>query len=209
MGVTLVLRRRQILAFAVFIALVVGAVLLVAQHWSAVGRDGLSGATLVAAAVRTSSGATSAPNTTRATGRPLTPAVQAAARAEAGGSAGSAAGYFAAARLRRAQSESRERAQLQQLSADGHASATLRAEAGQQLLQLEQLRQEETTAELILQAKGYAQSLVMLTPGGATVIVGASAFTATDAARVGQAVAQVAGLDPAQVQIIPHAVAQR
>lgn len=213
---TMVLRRRHIVGFLVFLVLVAGAVVFLAEHWSAVGGDGISGATLVAAggpiagvsAPRTTGGNRSAvpgaavPSGTGAASRSsASPRSAATARST---TTGGTAGYFAAAHLRRAQAESRELAELQQMAGDARATATVRAEAQQQILQLEQLRQEETTAELVLEAKGYPQSLVMLSPSTATVVVAASSFTAADAALVGQAVAQVAGMDPAQVQIVPR-----
>lgn len=199
-GGAFVLRRRAILGFLVLVALLVAASLFLARNWSLVGGgDGLSGATLVAGRAVVPAGTAGAAG---ATGTPR----PAAAAASATASTAAGTGYFAAARLRRAQAESRELAGLQQLAADSSASATVRAEAQQQILQLEQQQQEEVTAELVLQAKGYPQSLVMLAPAGATVVVGTSRFTAADAALVGQAVAQVAGMDPAQVQIVPHAV---
>lgn len=188
MGVGVVLKRRQIVGFLVLLALVVTGVVFVAHNWASVGREGLSGATLVAATAHLGT-----------TGRT---AVAGVVAPEA--PASPTAAYFATAHLRRAQAESRELDQLQRLAGDAQAGATVRAEAEQQILQLEQAQAAEATAELVLHAKGYPESLVLLSASGATVVVAATRFGATDAARVGQAVAQVAGLDPAQVQIVPR-----
>lgn len=185
----MVFKRRQIVGFLVFLAIVATGVVFVARNWASVGREGLTGATLVAADA------------------PLRTAPAASRSAAAAGPASPSVDYFATAHLRRAQAESRELDQLQHLAGDAQAGATVRAEAEQQILQMEQSQAAEATAELVLQAKGYPQSLVMLSPSGATVVVGAARFDATDAARVGQAVAQVAGLDPAQVQIVPRGAA--
>jgi stage III sporulation protein AH len=130
-------------------------------------------------------------------------AVAVAAPPRSGGAA-SPAGYFAAARLQRDQAESRELSQLEALAREPGASTAVRAEAQEQILQLEQMQEEEAQAELVLGAKGFPQSLVLLHPGGATVVVQAAGFDAAAAARVAQAVASVASLDPADVQIVVH-----
>lgn len=183
----IMLRRRQVAGFLVFLLLMVAAVYFVARHWADLGRPAVSAATLLGAGARVVATTTT----------PSLAALVGQARSAPAGS-----GYFASARLRQAQAESRQRASLRQLADAAHASATVRAEAEQELLALERRQAEETTAELVLQAKGYSPSLVLLSPGAATVVVEAAHFDAAAAARVGQAVAQAAGLDPAQVQIV-------
>lgn len=141
---------------------------------------------------------------------PVAAPVSTARSAQAGATGSTAssvstAGYFAQAHLQRDQAQSRELAQLQQVAADAAAGTAVRAQAQEQILQLQQIREEETQAELVLQAKGLSPSLVLLRPGGATVVVAAPRFTAAMAALVAQAVGSVANLDPADVQIVVHA----
>jgi len=172
-----VLHSRRLVGFVVLVVLVVAAVFFVVQNWRRVGAGAPAGATLVSVGTVLRS-------------------------APPAGPASSAAGYFAAARLQRDTTESRELSELQALAAAGGTAPAVRAEAQEQILQLEQMQAEESTAELVLQAKGYPQALVLLRPGGATVVVQATTFNAASAALVAQAVAGVAGLDPAQVQIV-------
>ncbi len=173
-----VLERRRLLGFAVLVALVAAGVVFVARNWAVQGGGAPAGATLVSARPA----ASSAPPRTSSAGAP--------------------AGYFAAARLQRDQAESRELADLRALAGDPATSAAVRAQAQEQILQLEQFQQEEAQAELVLQAKGFPQALVLLRPGGATAVVAAPSFDPASAALVAQAVAAAADLDPADVQIV-------
>lgn len=186
---------RRVLSFGVFLVLVAAAAAFVAANWGRVNEGAAGAAALVAARSAGTAGSGTAALTSDVSD------VGAGPVATAG-----AADYFASAHLRRAQAESREIDQLKQLAADASTSATVRAEAQEQILQREQLQEQESAAELVLQAKGFPQSLVMLRPGGATVVVQATSFGAGDAARVAQAVASTAGIDPAQVQIVPRGV---
>lgn len=114
----------------------------------------------------------------------------------------SAADYFAAARLERAQAESRELDQLEAMADDAGAAATIRAEAEQEILQLDTQQRAESTAEMVLKAKGFTQAIVLLQASGAVVVVEAPHFNAAAAAAVAQVVAGAAGIAPDQVQIV-------
>jgi len=116
----------------------------------------------------------------------------------------SSASYFAAAALQEQQAESREAAGLEAIAQDPQASPTARQQAEEALIALDQELAEQTQAELVLEAKGYPQALVLINGQGAVVVVAANQFDATDAARIGQAVAEIAGISPAQVQIVPR-----
>ncbi len=122
--------------------------------------------------------------------------------AQTAGASSSATAYFAAARMQRAQAESRELDQLQAMANDPSASATVRGQAQEALLQLDTMQREEALAEMVLRAKGFSQSIVFLSASGAVVVVQAPRFDAAMAASVGQAVAEVASLQPDQIQIV-------
>lgn len=188
----MILERRRLVSFLVLVALVIAAVFFIVQNWRHAAAGAPANATLVSVGTRLGSAPASGP--ARAAGAPTTRS----------GGAQSAADYFAAAHLQRDQAESRELSDLRTLATDSATTAGVRAQAQEQILQLEQMQQEEAASELVLQAKGYPSSLVLLRPGGATVVVQAASFTAADAALVAQAVAGAAGLDPADVQIVPR-----
>lgn len=124
------------------------------------------------------------------------------AKGLAGPPTASAADYFAAARLERAQAESRELDQLEAMADDAGAAATIRAEAEQEILQLDTQQRAESTAEMVLKAKGFTQAIVLLQASGAVVVVEAPHFNAAAAAAVAQVVAGAAGIAPDQVQIV-------
>jgi stage III sporulation protein AH len=119
-------------------------------------------------------------------------------------SVASGPGYFAAARLARDQAESRELAQLEAMADDPGATPAVRAQAQEEILQLGDLEREEAEAELVLRAKGYPETLVLLEPSGAVVVVEATRFDAAQAALVAQTVASVAGLNPDEIQVVTH-----
>ncbi len=129
-----------------------------------------------------------------------------AASASAGNSAnggGGAQNALAAARLARAQAESRELDELRAMAQDKGTTATVRAQAQEEILQLEQMQEEEALAEVVLGAKGMGDAVVVLHAGGAAVLLPPTGLDAATAARAAQAVAAVAGLDPSQVQVVP------
>ncbi len=202
-GAVAVIRRREVWRLAIFAALVAGAAGLIASQWGVVTQEGMRGAGFAWSELRGAGAAGTAPAASTKASSHAAAATRAVAGA--GAVASAAHGYFAAARLQRASAESREIDALRQLIDGAHTASTARAEASQQLLQLERERQQEVTAELVLAAKGFTRSLVLLRSGGATVVVRASHFTASQAAEVAQAVASVAGINPARVQIVPHA----
>jgi len=198
----MVLTRARVLRFLLLLVLVAAAVVFVTANWRRVNPLAPAGAALVTAAARGAGTLPVAASAGSATASAASAGSARASAASAGGSSASAADYFAAAHLQRAQAESREIAGLQQLAGEPGTAAAVRAEAQEQVLQLEQLQEEEAAAELVLQAKGYPQALVLLHPGGATVVVQAATFGAGPAALVAQAVAAAAGLDAADVQVI-------
>lgn len=193
-------RRRRFLNFSVLVVLVAAGVYFASRYWSKAA-DSIPATTVLTGATTTLSG--SAPTTGTKSG-----AVQAS-----GGSPSSATGAgaptaqdaLAAAKLQQAQAESRELDQLQALAKDPSANATVRAQAAEQVVQLEQFQEEESLAEVVLAAKGFPGAVVMLQAGGATVLVAKGPFDAPKAAMVAQAVASIAGMDPSQVQIVPTA----
>jgi stage III sporulation protein AH len=206
---------------AAFVLLAGATVWWVAHHWPrlAVGRTAPAARAAVrspsperAAAVAAAAAADGVPALPQVTAdRAPAAAATSPARGAGGGAqttpAGTAAGsgttsYFAAARLERAQAESRELAQLQSLADDPSASPAVRGQAQEEILQLDAMEREQTQAEMVLEAKGFPQAIVFLAANGAVVVVQARHFDAAAAAAVAQAVAQVATIQPDQIQIV-------
>ena len=206
-GAVAVIRRREVWRVGILAALVAGAVGLIASQWGVVAQGGVRGATLVWSELQGSASRGAATVASRSASVGSGSAIPVGSGHTAAASHATSVvshGFFAAARLQRASAEGREIDALRHLINGANTSTTARAEASQQLLQLERERQQEVTAELVLAAKGFSKSLVLLRSGGATVVVKVAHFTASQAAEVAQAVASVAGINPAQVQIVPH-----
>lgn len=183
--------RRKVFSFLVFLILVALGVFVVARN----GREAA-----ISSKRQTTSPAVHAPKTTqRSTASAVADSVSATAS-----SVTNASSYFTQAALQQEKAQSQEAAQLQSIVESSASSSLARQEAEQALITLDQEIAAETQAELVLQAKGYAESLVLINGQGAVAVVEAPSFTATDAARIGQAVAEIAGINPDQVQIVPR-----
>jgi stage III sporulation protein AH len=219
-------QQRRLANFALLVVIVGAGVYFVSRYWTQVA-DSVPATTVLTgsgAAGRTTGGtgrpaassttaqvhggaptsSTAAAGTPSATGTSSTSTTSASLSSSTSATS-SAVNALAAAQLRRSQAESREIDQLRGVATDTSVNATVRAQAEEQLVQLEQFQEEESLAEVVLSAKGFTDAVVLLHAGGATVLVPSGPFNAQKAAMVAQAVASVAGLDPSQVQIVPTA----
>ncbi len=193
-------RRRKLVNFGVLVLLVAAGIYFVSRYWSQ-GADSVPATALLGASATTSR------NTPAQAGGAAAGGSRAKATTAPAAASGTTAaqGALAQARLRQAQAESRELDQLRAVAGNASANATVRAQAQEQIVQLEQFQEEEALAAVVLAAKGFPAAVVMLHAGGATVLVPQGPFDATKAAMVAQAVAAIASLDPSQVQIVPTA----
>lgn len=191
-------RRRRLVNFGVLVLMVAAGIFFVSRYWS-------QAANSIPATALLGASATNAHQTATKTGGATAGTKPAAGTPSTASAATAAQGALAQARLQQAQAESRELDQLQAIARDASANATVRAQAQEQIVQLEQFQEEESLAAVVLGAKGFPDAVVMLHAGGATVLVPQGPFNAAKAAMVAQAVAAIASLDPSQVQIVPTA----
>ncbi|MBX5465156.1 MAG: SpoIIIAH-like family protein [Clostridia bacterium] len=120
-------------------------------------------------------------------------------------SAPSSGSFWVDARLARDRDLSRQMDLLQTLAADAGADAKSRDQARQELIDLEQTATEESQAEELIKARGFADALVYLFPKGAEVIVASPRpLTRAQAAAVGDVVAAVTGLGYDQIRILGY-----
>ncbi len=112
--------------------------------------------------------------------------------------------FFATYRLRWEQANSQEMNSLQNIVDDPAADKTDKTQANSLLLDLIREQQQETTITSLLQAKGFPQTAVALTPSSAVVLVKATTLDPVQAARIGDVVTTVTGLPPQDVSIIPQ-----
>ncbi len=202
----------RVLTFVVFLAMVALGVYVVAHYRFAVAPASRQGGTLSEAALSAkdlASGASASHLVSGASVAAVASDTSSMAAAIGGSASASASGsspsdYFAQAALQQQQAQSKEASQLQSVADDTQASSIARQDAEESLIALDQEVAAQSQADLVLEAKGYPQALVLINGQGAVVVVDAPSFNATDAARIGQAVAEIAGIDPAEVQIIPR-----
>ncbi len=124
--------------------------------------------------------------------------------ASGGGQVAPAGNFFATYRLRWEQANNLEMNSLQAIVDDPSAGKTEKTQANALLLDLIREQQQETAITSLLQAKGFPQTAVALTPSSAVVIVKAAALDRVQAARIGDVVTTVTGLSLQDVSIIPE-----
>lgn len=137
-------------------------------------------------------------------GRELRPVPQAVARNTRNGTAASG-GYYILFRLARARAEAQEESVLRTVAAAAGASAADRARAGADLEAVARAAREESEIESVLRGQGFAQSAVVISNGGAVVVVPAKGMTVGAARRIGIDLWNLAGIAPERVLIRPRA----
>lgn len=192
-------RRRKVVNFGLLVVLVAAGIYFLSRYWSQA-----AGSLPAAVVLSASGGGHASAGGSAARGAAATADRGAGATVSpARSGATTAAGALASAKLRQQSAESRELAQLRAVAQDASANATVRAQASEEIVQLERWQAAESLAEVVLAAKGYPDAVVILRTGGATVLVPKGRFGAPQAALVAQTVASVAGLDPSAIQIVP------
>lgn len=112
-----------------------------------------------------------------------------------------AAAVFAAYRLDREQSRSEELELLQTVIDDEAGSPTIRAEAEQRRLAIAAAIEQESTAESLLDAKGFGETVVLRGVDQATVVC-AIELDAVKAAQIAEIVASACGVAFENVVIV-------
>ncbi|MBE3590670.1 MAG: SpoIIIAH-like family protein [Firmicutes bacterium] len=110
--------------------------------------------------------------------------------------------YYVEARLERERARSEEGDLLQKIIDDPQSSAEARQEAEQKLLALARTAEEEAAVEAVLRAKGYADAVVLLENGTATVVLKVQALGPDDVARAVDAVTRLTGVPEEAVNVV-------
>lgn len=139
----------------------------------------------------------------RTRGRELRPVPEAVAPRSTQSTVASG-GYYILFRLARQRAEAQEESVLRTVAADAHASATDRARASADLEAVARAAREESEIESVLRGQGFSQSAVVISNGGAVVVVPAKAMTVGAAQRIGVDLWNLAGIAPERVLIRPR-----
>ncbi len=138
----------------------------------------------------------------RTRGRELGPVPQVAAPKTTSASSG---GYYILFRLARKRAEAQEEALLRTIAQNTQVSANDRERAAVDLTAVARAAREETEVESVLAGQGFANSAVVISGGGAMVVVPAAAMSVNAARRIGTDLWNLAGIAPEHVLIRPRA----
>jgi stage III sporulation protein AH len=112
--------------------------------------------------------------------------------------------FYAAYKLERDRVRSVQAELLRSAAMDKSLSESRRAQLTEELMTLLRKNEQEVETEALLQAKGFADAVVVLGTSGATVVV-PSVLSAKEAAEIGELVSRVCGTAPEHITIMDAA----
>lgn len=112
--------------------------------------------------------------------------------------------FFVEFRLNRERIRGEQLALLKEIVNNPATTGDTRQRAQERLLSISQNMTREMEVENLIRARGYRDAAVCLENGGATVVVEAGRFAATDAARIADLVTRNTGVGMQNVVIIPR-----
>lgn len=114
--------------------------------------------------------------------------------------------YFASAKLSREQSRAKNKETLMQIINNDKISSADKKSAIKQVAKLTEASELENAAELMLQAKGFADAVVSIDNENVDVIVNANELTQQQMAQIEDIVKRKTGVDASNIVITPVAV---
>ena len=115
----------------------------------------------------------------------------------------SSSSFFVQQRLNREQSRSNERAILNDLINNTNVEVEQRAQAADNMLEIQRRIERETAAEALIEAKGFAEAYVRISDNGVDVIVCRDTLTESDLAQIMDIIKRKTGLAENQIHISP------
>lgn len=104
--------------------------------------------------------------------------------------------------LRREQGHSMQVELLQEVARDPETSPLVKQEAQKRILELSRLAQLEINLTGLLETEGFVNPLVVASEHGVTVSLATTTLSPEEAARVGDLVSRMSGIDPKKVIIL-------
>ena len=113
------------------------------------------------------------------------------------------ASFFVQARLLREQNRSNERSILNDLINNPNVAEEQRAQAADNMIDIQRRIEKETAAEAQIEAKGFSEVHVRISESSVDVIVNKPELTAQELAQIMDVIKRATGVDETQIHISP------
>lgn len=117
-----------------------------------------------------------------------------------------AADYFTSAKLSREQTRAKNKETLMEIVNNSALSSADKKAAVQEVAKITENSRKESDAELLLEAKGFADAMVSISDGKADVVVSADNLTAKEMAQIVDIVKRKSGISADNIVITPVSV---
>lgn len=111
--------------------------------------------------------------------------------------------FFVQNRLTREQNRSSERSVLNDLINNVNVADEQRAQAADQMLEMQRRIERETAAEALIESKGFAEAYVRISDTSVDVIVSKEALTEAELAQIVEIIKRKTGMESAQIHVSP------
>ncbi|MCL1842578.1 MAG: SpoIIIAH-like family protein [Defluviitaleaceae bacterium] len=111
--------------------------------------------------------------------------------------------FFVQNRLNREQSRSSERSILNDLINNANVADEQRAQAADQMLEIQRRIERETAAEALIESKGFAEAYVRISDTSVDVIVSKEALTDAELAQIVEIIMRKTGMNETQIHVSP------
>jgi len=115
----------------------------------------------------------------------------------------SSSSFFVQQRLNREQARSGERAILNDLINNTNVETSQRAQAADNMLEIQNRISRETAAEALIEAKGFSEAYVRISDNGVDVIVSRESLTNAELAQIMDIIKRKTGMNENQIHIHP------
>lgn len=114
--------------------------------------------------------------------------------------------YFSSAKLSREQTRAKNKETLMEIVNNETLNSADKKAAVQEVAEITQNAQKESDAELMLEAKGFADAMVSINDGKADVVVDAEELSAKEMAQIVDIVKRKTGISAEQIVVTPVSV---
>ncbi|MCL2197764.1 MAG: SpoIIIAH-like family protein [Defluviitaleaceae bacterium] len=111
--------------------------------------------------------------------------------------------FFVQNRLTREQNRSSERSVLNDLINNSMVADEQRAQAADQMLEMQRRIERETAAEALIESKGFAEAYVRISDTSVDVIVSKEALTDAELAQIVEIIKRKTGMEATQIHVSP------
>jgi stage III sporulation protein AH len=111
--------------------------------------------------------------------------------------------FFVQNRLNREQARSSERSVLNDLINNNNVAEEQRANAADQMLEIQRRIERETAMEALIESKGFAEAYVRISDNSVDIIVSNESLTDSELAQIVEIVNRKTGMDATQIHVSP------